>query len=421
MADPAATAAPVGSRDRIVVLDVLRGFALFGMILVHFHSYANTFHDLPAHDRTTMESAISWGVWLLVETKSYATFAFLFGVGFAVQLRRREDRGTAFVPFYLRRLGVLALIGLCAHALFGFAVLFGYAYHGLWLLPLRKWRTRWLLAAALVSAMSLSLYDIGLRAKDWAVSGRAQAIAASEARQQAYGDRFRAVRANLNAAEEQASYLVTVKARLRDMAWHYTQPFFLLPGAILTLFLLGMVAIRHRIFDEPRRWTRVIAGFMVFGIVGWAVARWGLPLWEGTPTGAWIPDSVRYGLGLFNEQWLALTYVGGLLLLIGYRPIWLTRLEPLAWAGRMALTNYLLQIIVLDLLFAGYALNLDIRESMVIPATIVLFGIEIALSRYWLTRCRFGPVEWLWRTLSYGRREPLAIADQPAAVERLGT
>jgi len=197
------------------------------------------------------------------------------------------DRGAAFVPFYLRRLGVLALIGLCAHALVGFAVLFGYAYHGLWLLPLRKWRTRWLLAAALVSAMSLSLYDIGLRAKDRAVFGRAQAVAAGEARQQAYVERFRAVRANLNAAEEQASYLVTVKARLRDMAWHYTQPFFLLPGAILTLFLLGMVAVRHRIFEEPRRWTRVIVGFMVFGIVGWAVARWGLPLWEVTSTGAW--------------------------------------------------------------------------------------------------------------------------------------
>lgn len=419
MTDPAAAAAPVGRRERIVVLDVLRGFALLGMILVHFHSYANTFHDLPGHDRTTAESAIGWGVWLLAETKSYATFAFLFGVGFAVQLRRRAERGAPFVGFYLRRLMALGLIGLCAHALFGFAVLFGYAYHGLWLLPLRNWKTRWLLAAALVSAMSLSLYDIGMRATDWARVGREQAVAAAQARQQARIERFRAVRANLNAAEDQASYIVTVKARLRDMAWHYTQPFFVLPGAILTLFLLGMIAVRHRLFEDPRQWTRVIVGFMAFGIAGWAVARWGLPLWDETQ-GAWVPESVRYGLGLFNEQWLALTYVGALLLLIGYRPIWLARLEPFAWAGRMALTNYLLQIVVLDLLFAGYALNLDIRETWVIPATLALFGIEIAVSRYWLGRFRFGPMEWLWRTLSYGRREPLAIADQPVRVERTG-
>ena len=420
MTDPAAAAAPVGSRERIVVLDVLRGFALLGMILVHFHSYANTFHDLPGHDRTAFESAISWVVWLFVETKSYATFAFLFGVGFAVQLRRRGDRGAPFVFFYVRRLLVLGLIGLCAHALFGFAVLFGYAYRGLWLLPMRRWATRSLLAAALVSATFLSLYDIGLRARDWATLGREQAIAASDARQQAAVGRFRAVRANLNAAEEQSSYPVTVRARLRDMAWHYTQPFFLLPSAILTLFLLGMVAVRHGIFEEPRRWTRVTVGVMIFGIVGWAVARWGLPLWNGTSTAAWILESARDGLGLFNEQWLALTYVGALLLLIGYRPIWLARLEPFAWAGRMALTNYLLQIVVLDLLFAGYALNFDIRESMVIPATLALFGIEIAISRYWLGRFRFGPMEWLWRTLSYGHREPLALAAQPVPVERAG-
>ena len=116
MTDPAAAAAPVGRRERIVVLDVLRGFALLGMILVHFHSYANTFHDLPGHDRTTAESAIGWGVWLLAETKSYATFAFLFGVGFAVQLRRRAERGAPFVGFYLRRLMALGLIGLAERA-----------------------------------------------------------------------------------------------------------------------------------------------------------------------------------------------------------------------------------------------------------------------------------------------------------------
>jgi uncharacterized protein len=87
----------------------------------------------------------------------------------------------------------------------------------------------------------------------------------------------------------------------------------------------------------------------------------------------------------------------------------------------MALTNYLLQIVVLDLLFAGYALNLDIREVMVIPATLLLFGVEIVLSRYWLGRFRFGPVEWLWRSLSYGRRQPLAILDQQSLVEQVRT
>ena len=421
MIDPATTAPPVAPRERIVVLDVLRGFALLGMILVHFHSYANTFHDLPGHDRTSLESAISWGVWLLVENKAYATFAFLFGVGFAVQLRRSEHPGAGFVPFYLRRLLVLALIGLCAHAMFGFAVLFGYAYRGLWLLPMRRWSTRSLVAAALVSAMALGLYETGLRVRDWAALGRDRAIAASEARDRAFVERARSVRANLNAAEEQSSYLITVRARLGDMAWHYTQLFFIFPSSIMTLILLGMVALRCRIFEEPRRWTRVITGFMVFGVIAWATARWLLPLWNGTSTSAWLLQAVRYGLGLANDQWLALTYIGGLVLLVAYRPAWLPRLESFAWVGRMALTNYLFQIVVLDVLFAGYALNLDIRETWVIPATLLLFGAEIVLSRSWLGRFRFGPVEWLWRSLSYGRRQSLAIVDQQSRVEPVTT
>jgi uncharacterized protein len=420
MTDPAATAAPDAPQKRIVVIDVLRGFALLGMILVHFHSYANTFHDLPGHARTSIESAIGWGVWLLVETKSYATFSFLFGVGFAIQLRKAESPGVRFVAFYLRRLLVLAVIGLCAHAMFGFAVLFGYAYRGLWMLPMRKWSTRALLAAALVSAIFLGSYETGLRVRDWATMDRERAVAASEARDKEYVERARAVRANLNAAEEQSSYVVTVRARLRDMAWHYTQRWFLLPSSILTLFLLGMVALRCRIFEEPRRWIRVITGFMVFGVIAWASARWLLPFWEGTSTSAWLLEAVRYGLGLANEQWLAFTYIGGLLLLVAYRPHVLQRLESFAWVGRMALTNYLFQIVALDLLFAGYALNLDIREVMVIPATLLLFGVEIVLSRYWLGRFRFGPVEWLWRSLSYGRRQPLAIVDQRSGAERVG-
>jgi uncharacterized protein len=421
MIDPATTATPAGPRDRIIVLDVMRGFALFGMILVHFHSYANTFHDLPGHDRTPLESVISWGVWLLVEDKSYATFAFLFGVGFAMQLRRTERPGARFTAFYVRRLLVLGAIGLCAHALFGFAVLFGYAYRGLWLLPMRKWSTRSLAAAALVSTMFLGLYETGHRARDWAALGVDRAMAASQQRDQAFVDRLRAVRANLNAAEEQSSYLVTVRARLGDMAWHYTQRFFILPTSILTLILLGMIAVRCRMFEEPRRSTRVISGFMVFGVISWATGRWLVPQSDGTSTTDWLLEPVRNGLGLANDQWLALTYIGALLLAAAYRPAWLLRLGWLASAGRMPLTNYLLQIVALDLLFAGYALNLDVHESMVIPATLLLFGMEIAWSRYWLGRFRFGPVEWLWRSLSYGRRQPLAIVGRQSAAERVST
>lgn len=105
---------------------------------------------------------------------------------------------------------------------------------------------------------------------------------------------------------------------------------------------------------------------------------------------------------------LALWYASAVVLLVE-RPAWRRRLAPLAAAGRMALTNYLLQSLVCTTLFYSYGLGLYGRVG---PAgglllTLAIFGGQLAFSAWWLRRFRFGPVEWLWRTLTYGRRQPL--------------
>src|SRR5687768_4535437 len=101
---------PERAPPRIELLDVLRGFALFGMIVVHFHQRVHT-------EVTGPEDLIGWAVWVGLESKAWGTFAFLFGVGFAVLLRRAEVRGQPFAAFYLRRLAVLALFGVAAEVL----------------------------------------------------------------------------------------------------------------------------------------------------------------------------------------------------------------------------------------------------------------------------------------------------------------
>src|SRR5918995_3403870 len=102
--------------DRLHTLDILRGLALFGMILVHFHQKMRI-------EVTGLEDLIGWGVWILVEQKAWGIFAFLFGVGFAVLLRRLEARHAPIVPIYLRRLAGLAVFGLIAQVGFGFHIL----------------------------------------------------------------------------------------------------------------------------------------------------------------------------------------------------------------------------------------------------------------------------------------------------------
>lgn len=393
---------------RIQTLDLLRGFAVLGMFLVHFHFYANELHNLPGNARTPVEEIVGWIVWLFVETKSHATFTFLFGAGFAVLLRRADARRVSFVPLYLRRLLVLALFGFVAHACFGYNVLLTYAYAGLWLLLVRNWRPRALVVAAVLCAVLPSLYALGGFGYDVLTLGRERAIAVDTAEGDAMRARARSVMSDLQAAEAQPSYGNTLKARLRHMRWFYTQTFFLIPGATLCLFLLGMLAIRCGVFEEPRRWARVIAGFMIFGVAGWAASRWLIPFWQ-QQLGPSLLAALVSGLGLVQEQWLAFTYIGALLLVAAYRSAWLRHFAPLAWVGRMALTNYLLQIAVMDVLFAGYGLHLSIREGMVVPATVLLFGAQIAFSRFWLTRFRYGPVEWLWRSLTYGNWSPMNI------------
>jgi uncharacterized protein len=117
---------------------------------------------------------------------------------------------------------------------------------------------------------------------------------------------------------------------------------------------------------------------------------------------------IRTSFGLLRDQWLTFTYVGGALLLLAAKPALMAALRPIGCAGRMALTNYLIQIAALDVLFSGYGVGLgQVRPLVGFAAAPVCFAIEVALSTFWLARFRFGPAEWLWRSLTYGRLQPI--------------
>lgn len=385
---------PNASLQRIECLDILRGFALLGMFIVHFHIYSTE----PGGFDDTVRTLI----WRLVETKSHGTFALLFGAGFAIQLRRAETRGQPFVGIYLRRLAVLALFGFAAHAFFGYNVLLGYAVWAVPLLVIRRWSTRALLATAVVSAASVVLYSMTATWLQCQMQPDCVAAAAEARRAEAI-----AVNDALDAAEVQASYLVLLGARLRHMAWFYAQPFFVMPGATLSLFIAGVLFVRHRVFEDPRAHHRLLGAMAAFGVVSWVLDNWVLST----------------SLGLVRDQWLTFTYVAVALLLLAHYPALTVRLGPVAAAGRMALTNYLLQIAALDLLFAGYALGLGkIRPVFGLAAALACFAAEAAFSTIWLKYFYFGPAEWLWRSLTYGQRQAMrrwstvdSIPPQPAS------
>ncbi len=376
-----------GMAERIQSLDILRGFALLGMLLVHFH------------DKSTepggIDDLVRTAIWRLVESKSHGTFALLFGAGFAILLRRAELSGRPFTSFYLRRLGVLALFGFAAHAFFGFNVLLGYAVWGVPLLFIRKWSTRALIITATVSAISLGLYHLAYSTLLSLQVGSTGVDAVYEARFAQAGQ----VNAALDAARGQSSYLVLLGARLRHMAWFHTQPFFFMPGGTLALFIAGLLLVRHRVFEDPLGHKRLLIGLSIFGVVSWILSNWVMPT-----------------MGLLRDQWLTFTYVSVAVWLLAAQPALVPRLWLFANAGRMALTNYLIQIAAIDLLFSGYALGLGTIRPLVGPVmALTLFAAEGAFSTLWLKSFRFGPAEWLWRSLTYGRKQPMRVS-APASV-----
>lgn len=371
-----------GTAERIQSLDILRGVALLGMLLVHFH------------DKSTepggIDDVVRIAIWRLVESKSHGTFALLFGAGFAILLRRAELSSRPFTAFYLRRLGVLALFGFAAHAFFGFNVLLGYAVWGVPLLFIRKWSTRALIITAIVSAISVGLYHLTYSTLLSMQVGSAGVDAVYEARFAQAGQ----VNAALDAARGQSSYLVLLGARLRHMAWFHTQPFFFMPGGTLALFIAGLLLVRHRVFEDPLGHKRLLIGLSIFGFVSWILSNWVMPT-----------------MGLLRDQWLTFTYVSVALWLLAAQPALAPRLWLFANAGRMALTNYLIQIAAVDLLFSGYALGLGTIRPLVGPVmALTLFAAEAAFSTLWLTYYRFGPAEWLWRSLTYGRKQPMRVS-----------
>ncbi len=260
---------PTASTQRIETLDILRGIALFGMFVVHFH--------IRTPELGGIDDVIRTLVWRLVESKSHGTFAILFGAGFAIQLRRAEGQGQPFVARYLRRLTVLAFFGFAAHAFFGFNVLLGYAIWGVPLLLMRRWSTRRLIVVAALSASSVGLYHLAAHAYLNLKGGPALVEATNGAQ------RALAVSVNdaLEAAEAQDRYTLVLKARLRHMAWFYAQPFFFMPGVTMTLFVVGLLLVRHRVIEAPRSHLRLLAGMMVFGLVSWVADNWLLPFFAG--------------------------------------------------------------------------------------------------------------------------------------------
>ncbi|KLD70961.1 DUF418 domain-containing protein [Xanthomonas pisi] len=402
---------PTAATERIVVLDVLRGFALLGILLMNIEAFVGPL-DLALsgvephwHGADRVADAL---VYIFVQGKFYPLFSMLFGMGFAVMAQRAERAGRGFFGMYLRRTAGLLVIGL-AHAvlLWSGDVLVTYALLAMLLLGARTAPTvtlPWLAALVYLCAPALVLlYGVaGAMMQADPASALDWKSAMADVAQQAVAN-VQAQRAALG----HGTYLQATAQRWHDLR-EAMSGLSINGPAMLGMFLLGSWFVRSGAIAAPERFPRLFR-----------VLRYGaLPLGLGVmllsyAVEPWM-DPTRLSMRLSGA--FALALVAGPLMSLGYAA-WVVRfashLDWLAPAGRMALSNYLLQSLLCTWMFYGYGLGYfeQLPRLWQLPFAVGLFALQVVTSQQWLRRFRFGPMEWLWRSVTYLHVPPMRRGD----------
>lgn len=401
----------MGEKQRHIILDALRGFALLGICMANFTEFSlySFLHSEAAEAMPTagVDRLTKFLLYFIVDGKFYTIFSLLFGIGFSIIIANATQRGANGLRIFYRRMFFLLLIGF-AHLMFIWSgdILMLYALVGM-LLPLfMRLTDRWLLRAAAFFLLLPVVVDsvcqlAGLHPSAAIIDWQAY-----------YCNKYGITDANF-------AYW------LRD-AQNYADVFkFLIQGAIvrlqefvdgnryfkvLGLFLIGYYIGRHRLYADIAAHKKQLRAIMRYGLLC------GLPL---SAVYAWsCVEGHPLGLGMHSLLYFASVYLTSFGYVATMCLVYLRFKDAAVWRflampGRMALTNYIGQSVAGMIIFygIGFGLGADMGLIYVELIAIAVFVCEAIVSRLWLSAFRFGPLEWLWRCLTYGRHFPLIKKD----------
>lgn len=379
---------PISKNERIGALDILRGLALFGILAVNVYGFGG--YSSPSSPGTASLGLLDDLSYFIMEyvfsLKTFTLFSFLFGLGFAVQMARADKSGRPFAPFYARKLLILLGLGMAHHLLLWQGeILILYAALGFPLMLFRRARlstiAAWFFVFLAIGSAIVAAGDLFMAMDDGSVFASAEYLEA------------------LKAAFGRGSFADTVLFRLDEFPDTMILLFGYQGPLAFAMFLAGLYAGRAGWLDKLSElpWLKTFAFACGASGVGFSVARYVL---SGSPYASVMLPFANLGLTGF--------YASGAFLL-ARRP-WFTRLcLPVAAAGRMALSNYVGQSILCCLLFCGYGLGLysSLGPALLFACVMAVYALNLAISAPWLSLLRFGPLEWLWRSLSYGRAQPM--------------
>ncbi|MBN2555665.1 MAG: DUF418 domain-containing protein [Anaerolineales bacterium] len=403
---------PVRGKQRIDTIDILRGFALFGVLTFNIIGFSGQSLRFDAWT-SGLDKLVYILTQFLVQAKFYSLFSFLFGWGMSMQMIRAEARGVKYLPLYVKRILLLLLIGsIHAILIWDGDILTDYAILGLVLILFRKRSNRFLLISVVIFLSASALLQAPW---SWVEVFRNWYAVFTEPARTLFPGQYS------NLAE---SYFLITRGRLQSYITSLcTLPYYF--GKIFSMFLLGFYFGKNRIFQKiPAniklfRWL-CLGGFLVGFPLNYIFTRtWVDPSWLTGPYATMISNGAR----TFGAPALAIFYIAGIVLILqtkGGR----AQLEPLANVGRMALTNYISHSVFFTLIFYGYGLGWYGRFGPFtgLLITVGTYLLQLRLSHWWFDHYQFGPLEWVWRTLTYGRRQPFRLgvtyADLAARQER---
>jgi uncharacterized protein len=378
---------PLSQNQRDTSLDILRGFALAGVLLTFCITDAGT---APGYTKTILDDIIDWPKWILVEGRMYTMLITLFGIGFHVQLEKAKRKEAAFVPVFMRRALGLVVVGFI-HSVFLSTrdVLRFYGISGAALLLLRNaknWQLWTVMTVIFMSSPLISQYfQEGYKAFSLAQANN-------------YADHFR---------HNWEFFLL------------YHQVYFIY-GEMLLYFMLGYMLNRSGIFQKVKCDRRLRRKLLIISLIGFAILipfnyfylPTVFPLFRNIKSQFVLYTGVL-GIRLAWQAWMMISVMlYGVLLLGLYKNVkgrkWLS---PLAAFGQMSLSNYLMQSIIL----VPYLLVFDKYDNMPPFSGFILFictlSLQIVFSNWWIARYTLGPFEWLLRSFTYWKWQKIVRSE----------
>lgn len=422
-------AAPVTAGERIFTLDLIRGCAVLGILLVNVWSYGLSFPpSLNPHflGFDTLGNRLVHGlVFLVAYTKAMPIFAMLFGAGVALFAERQEKRGVQpGWPFVKRQFWLLVFGLVHAYLIWNGDILVPYATTGLVVYLLRNRSRRTLI---ILAVLAMLLPKVGAQSGAYFMEKmQTEAVAAREA--EATGEDL--TPAQMRALDQWDEIGPSWNPAAEDLA--ETRAIMTGPHWALVAHFAPETLMMH-LFMYPLVIGWNIGGFMLLGMV---LHRSGILTGQRSGSFYRRMAALGYGLGvplsllalwffyhhfdfIAMVRWgFPLMNISGPLVAIGHMALlclawqngwWVSAQARLMAAGRMAFTNYLTQTLICGGVFFGYGLGLfgTWNRPALLGLTLAVWALQLWWSTWWLDRFCFGPLEWVWRSLSYGRRPPL--------------